>query len=292
MKLSVIDTETTGDGPQDQVCELGVVSVDHHGDDHVVVDSRWSTLLRPSVPVDPRARAVHHITDAELAGAWSMAEMLERRGIPELGIAQLATWQEGDPSPTMSTEMLVEIMVGHNLDFDARMLMQTELEAAAMPLPSRRICTWRCAMHLWQDAPSHKLQVLRYWLSLDEAFIRMPSVVPHRALFDANVCAALLLRMLTFNTVEELERLTTAPVLLTTVRFGEHEGRAWSQVPYSYLQWIVRQGPEQPRVDGRRKRGWDPDTLHTATHHMRLCEERWRQHAPPPEQGPGGGQRT
>lgn len=282
--LSIIDTETTGDGPTDQVLELAVVTIPQALYTGLPSEiARWTTLIRPTVPVDVRARAVHHVTDAMLADSWTMAELLERRGLPELRLPNDLI-DNGDGG--RGGELVV---VAHNLEFDQRMLRQSidpALRGGGSVEFSRKICTWRCAMHLWKDAPSHKLQVLRYWLGLDEDFIALRGTPhqPHRALYDANVCAALLLHMLTFNTVKHLEHLTSSPVLLGTVRFGEHEGKPWSQVPAGYLDWVIRGGPEKPRVEGRRKVGWDSDTLHTARHWRAVAAERWSR--PPP--APGG----
>jgi exodeoxyribonuclease X len=228
--VRVLDTETTGDGPTDQVCELAIVDVPGF--------RTFNTLVRPTVPMNVEARAVHHITDEELATAPPAEE------IPY----PFANW---------------EIVAAHNITFDARLMKQSN-----MPLPERRICTWRCSMHLWPDAPSYKNQVLRYWLDLEVPGLGGLSSVfaglyPHRALYDALVTGALVAKMLETHTVEELLLLTTEPVLLKTIRFGTHRGKLWEDVPDGYLRWILRQGQKKDDAD---EEGFDRDVIHTARH--------------------------
>lgn len=140
----------------------------------------------------------------------------------------------------------------HNAAFDRAHLPQ--LGTALEPLPW--ICTYRCAMHIWPEAPSHSNQTMRYFLDLEPDL--PPGLYPHRALYDTLVTAALLGRMLQNHTPEQLLRLTVEPVLQTKVRFGKHRGQPWSEVPSGYIDWLLRQSD------------LDPDTLHTARHYARL----------------------
>lgn len=217
--MIVIDTETTGLGEADQVIEFAAVWPGGHS----------HFLVRPTVPVNPEARAQHHITDRALAGA-----------------TDAPGWQphlEG-PLAEHGTPAF------HNAEFDMRLITQTWPEIAFAP----HICTYRCALHLWPDAPSHSNQVLRYWLGLDvdADLMRLP---PHRALPDAAVTYAILERMITERSEAELIALTQAPVVLHRVRFGKHVGQAWSEVPHDYLRWILKQN-------------FDRDVLHTALHYL------------------------
>lgn len=64
-RVVVLDTETTDlDG---QICELSIV--DAHGT--ILLD----TLIRPTCPITPAARAVHGIIDEDLAGAPTLAQL-------------------------------------------------------------------------------------------------------------------------------------------------------------------------------------------------------------------------
>jgi exodeoxyribonuclease X len=236
-ETTTIDTETTGMEPHDVVIEMAAVRRDWH----------YHFMVNPGdVPVVPEARAAHHITDAELAvcataEVW-LPTVMELTGRPD------------------------HVLVFHNAEFDTRMIQQTWPQIGGAP----HICTYRCSLQLWPDAPSHSNQVLRYWLSLHVEKTRLH---PHRALPDALVTHALVMRMiedlvygrnehvrlpdlpaeeLRDAAIERLVHLTTAPVVLHRVRFGKHQGLLWKDVPRDYLQWIIRQAD------------FDRDVLHTA----------------------------
>jgi exodeoxyribonuclease X len=228
MRIVVLDTETTGMKETDQVLELALVSWRHQNSPREK-DDRWSSLVRPTCPVSTGARAVHHVSDEELARAPTMEELLDRRGLPEFGL--LGRGQVHDSY----TEEAV-CVAAHNLAFDSRMLRQS---ARADVLPPLRICTYRCAMHLYPDSEDgHSNQVLRYHLGL-----KVPEVTnlpPHRALPDALVTAEVLKHMLRTHSPEELVALSTTPARLRTVRFGKYRGTLWKDVPSDYLEFILK----------------------------------------------------
>lgn len=263
--LAVVDTETTGMGPRDQVLELAIVTVGYNlvepperADGVVTVapwgntweEDQWHTLVRPTVPVTLGARATHHITDAMLAGEMSMEELMGRRGLPELDSA-------------------TTVFVAQNAEFDVRLLDQSGV-AVDNPV----ICTWRCAQHIWPGAPEgHSNQVLRYMLELDRLYgsLDLEGLPPHRALPDAVVTSRLLMYMLGTHSPEDLVRLTRTPITHQVCRFGKHEGKAWREVARvdpGYLRWIMDQGPKRT-VDGVEK-GFDEDMRHTVVY--------WQQH--------------
>jgi exodeoxyribonuclease X len=235
MRIAVLDTETTGMSETDEVCELAIVSWEQSRPDR---DDRWSSLVRPSCPVSLEARAVHHIGDEQLAESWTFAEMMEHRGLPELGLLGKDHVRDDYTSQTVC-------VAAHNIEFDRRMIQQS----CVVPLPERQICTWKCAMHLYPDAPSHSNQVLRYYLDVRVPLIK--SLPPHRALPDAVVTAAILKHILASHEVDELIELTKRPVMLKTVRFGKYRGSRWEDMEDGYLNWIL-------------SKDFDEDVRHTA----------------------------
>lgn len=225
--IVVLDTETTGtDAAVDSLLEVAWVPVvaGAEGWELVADGGPGDAFVEFVGEIPPEARAVHHIDPRQVSpGAPNCAP---RHSVVS---ALLQAEEPGDM-----------FYAAHNAKFDAGFLPE-------LTLPW--ICTYRCALHIWPDAPSHKNQVLRYWLDLQPREDLMAGLAPHRALYDTAVTAELLRRMLETNTPEELVRLTTTPVLLTTCRFGKHRGEPWADVPVSYLRWMRSNGVQSDDMD-------------------------------------------
>lgn len=213
MKIFVVDTETTGlDPATDRVVEIAAVGMSS-GENGWSIGDGARSLVNPRRPIPPEASAVHHILDADVANAPDMLEAIDR-------VLPLA-WQDS-----------VDVFVAHNARFDLGFL--------PMLKDKRWIDTYRCALHVWPDAPRHNNCTLFYWLGIP----RFEEARAHSALFDASVTARLLLRLLAERSVEELIALSTKLVVLKTCRFGKHAGTPWVDVPIDYLQWAAKQGFE------------------------------------------------
>lgn len=244
--ITVIDTETVGFEPPavgEGVVEFAAVRLG------AVEEPSWfHSLVKPTCPIEIQAMAAHHITEEMVASADSLESVLK----------------------PISND-ISGIYCAHNAAFDKKFLPAW--------LSSRRwICTWRCALHLWPDAPGHSNQVLRYYLGLKVQ--DMPEecgTSAHRALYDAWVTAKLLDHMLDTllecreefagktvdDAVNELLRLSTAPVLLKKIRFGKHAGTAFEDIDRGYLRWVVGQ------------KDMDADVLHTAQHWLNQGKKGW-----------------
>lgn len=253
MLMAIVDTETTGDDELAQVMDLAIVTVSAISPYPEV--GRWSTLVRPTVPCAIEARATHHITDAMVAEAWTFEEMMQRRGLEEFAGEEV-------------------LLVAHNLEFDRRMLVQS-LGAGGRDdaaLPRRGICTYRCARHVWPEAPRHSNQVLRYWLDLDaKADMDLASLPPHRALPDAVVTSRILMMLLRERTAEELVTLTTQPFLIPTCNLPKHRDKPWAEVARvdpSYMRWMLSQGSKRKDPATGKDTGFDEDTRYTLMHHL------------------------
>jgi DNA polymerase III epsilon subunit family exonuclease len=72
--IAALDLEMTGLDPvADRICEVGIVTgIGRHA------TARWSTLVRPEVPMGAGARAIHGISDAELAAASPFVDIAQR----------------------------------------------------------------------------------------------------------------------------------------------------------------------------------------------------------------------
>lgn len=212
-----IDFETTG--------------IPTETDKHAIVEIGWcdladgvlslpqSVLCDPGRPIPHEAMAVHHITDDMVKGATGNVGVL---GTPDFFVA-------------------------HNADYE-RQFIDTDVPF---------ICTYKVALRLWPDAPSHGLQFLRYELGLPAPeHVAMP---PHRAAPDAYLCAVLMQRILAFQgaNVEDMVRWSNGPALLPRIPFGKHRGAKWEDVPTDYLDWIVN------------KSDLDRDAKANAKHHLK-----------------------
>ena len=234
----VMDTETTGIDPAAcKVVELAWVLTDL-----TQVLAAGSTLVDPGCPIPPEASAVHHLVDADVAGAPSLdqaiTEMIQRLREERLGAHAFAA---------------------HNAAFDSAFLPSLK---EGRPW----ICTYRLARRLMPDSPAFGNQYLRYALKLDVPEAK--GLAAHRALADAYVTAALLRHLMRQvlegsgwpSEVDKFAAFLDQPMLLKTVGFGKHKGQPWSSVPRSYLTWMV--GPTGMT-------DLDVDTKHTAQFYLR-----------------------
>lgn len=227
MIILVLDTETSGFDPKDQaVVEIAGVTIP--GMDV------FSSLVAPGKHIPPEASAIHHLRDIDV------------RDAPHLPLAINMMLQ------TLEVRAGEYVVAAHNAAFDMSFIGQFLSRQGT-------ICTWKCAQHLYPDAPSYSNQTLRYYLGLDDMCRKALSapeihkdLVPHRALYDTIVTTVILLHMLEGKTPEELITLTNTPVLLKTVNFGKHRSLLWKDVPKDYLRWILREGT------------MNEDVLHTA----------------------------
>ena len=225
--IVITDTETTGTDPQvDRLVELAGVELS---------DKRpeFTTLVDPQRDIPPEAMAIHHITREE-----TLDQPVEHGAL-----LKMFTHFEDE----------IQVFAAHNAKVD-RAFLERILNGR---LGAHWICTYKCALVVWPDAPGHSNQVLRYWLKLKVDV--PPGLFPHRALYDCYVTREILRELLKHKSVAELIQISSGPVLLTKVTFGKHKGKLWSEVDYGYLKWCV--GP-QGLVDNE-------DALFTAQHYIK-----------------------
>ena len=92
------------------------------------------------------------------------------------------------------------------------------------------ICTYRCALRVWPDAPNHQNNTLRYWLKLPAD--RRRAEPTHRAGPDAYVTAYLLKALLNSASVEQLIHWSAEPALLARCTFGKHRNTLKVSMPF------------------------------------------------------------
>lgn len=221
--IYLVDLETTGVEEDARVVEVACEVLFPDGE--WLVSSR--EYVNPGVPIPATAKAIHHIDDHDVANAdpW---DVVAKRIVLEAGFDKVTHF------------------VAHNAAFERRFL------DPFVPAEIKWVCTMRCAKHIWPAAPGFSNQTLRYWLPGGPKNTDHRAMPPHRALPDLYVTRFILKSLLKEASLDELVRLTSAPVRLLTVGFGKHFGVPWGTVPSDYLAWVARQ-PDM-----------DPDVIHTA----------------------------
>lgn len=204
-----IDFETTGIDPK--TCEpVEVAVVEGSG-------KYQQQLIKPNNPIPPETSAVHHITDIDVVNApsWESVKKL---------LADYLTTSPGAPLP---------VLVAHNAEYERTILGDF--------VPVLWVCTYKCALRVWPDAPAHKNEVLRYWLGLGTNRGRSNDQHPHSALHDAEVTFLLLQELLKHATLQQLIEWTDQPAKLPHMPMGKHYKQPWHEIPAPYLTWCINQ---------------------------------------------------
>jgi DNA polymerase-3 subunit epsilon len=156
--FAVVDVETTGFDPlRDRIVEVAVVQADGGR-----IAGRWSSLVRPGIPIPPVAQATHGICDADVAEAPELWELL----------------------PTIEDLVAGRTIVAHHATFDRSFLWT---------LRRPWICTLELARRAYPSAPNHRLGTLVHHLGIGP---RLTSQRLHRAEADAEATAYLLMACL------------------------------------------------------------------------------------------------
>ena len=203
-----LDTETTGTGPGDRLCQIAFKT----GDGRVV-----NELFNPGMPISIDAMSIHHITN----------EMVQDKP-PFLNSRTWSRLQE-------LLDIDDNVMVAHNASFDVGMLKREHLN------PKNIVCTLKLAHYLDEEGaiPRFSLQYLRYYLNLNV------DATPHDALGDMLVLEALFKRIYTKivdnfgdDSTQKMIEISNKPILYRRMPYGKHRGLKMDIVPVDYLQWL------------------------------------------------------
>ena len=234
IRIRVVDLETTGlTATEHAPCEVGCVDLEtaNLGDERVwscARNEKVSGLCNPQRLMPPEASAIHHIVDDDVMDTkdWKTA------------LRELAAHRPE-----------ADIYAAHNAKFEQLWITQDYTQDKPW------ICTYKCALRLWPDAPGHSNQTLRYWRNLIQIeavpHIRAFANQTHRALPDAYVTSWLLREMLKETSLEQLIAWSNEPALLPRIHFGQHRGKKWSEIESGFLNWVLA-------------RDFDEDVMHTA----------------------------
>lgn len=223
--IRVIDFETSdAEPPEAKVIEMGWCDIRRSDDGRWSVGSPASCLCGAEA-IAPGARSVHHISPGEIADAPPFSHALVWGGLATDG---------GD------------VVAAHNAEFEGKFWGE----------PQRPVlCTYKAALRVWPEAPSHSNGALRYWLE-DQGLIELDHALTqpaHRAAPDAYVTAHILVALLNHATAQEMVTWTKEPRLLPTCPIGEWRGKPWSEVDGGFLQWMVNKPVEADLVWNARR---------------------------------------
>ena len=132
MIFRVLDYETTGFAEDEKAEVIEIGTTDLVADDENESDDlgrSWQTFVKPTGPIPPETRAVHHITDAEVADARTFQDL------------------SGGIFDGLEPD---DILVAHNADFEKHFTPASD---------HRWIDTYKVALVAWPDAPGHSNQV-------------------------------------------------------------------------------------------------------------------------------------
>ncbi|MGB7406433.1 MAG: 3'-5' exonuclease [Pacificimonas sp.] len=234
--IRTVDLETTGSAPPaHNVCEIGWQDLEPDGDGvWQVTASGGAFLVDPERPIPSVTQSVHHIVDEDVVGA--------------------PRWRDAAPEVLQRDGGFVAL-VAHRATFEKRFCTAQLTRSASW------ICTWKCALRLWPNAPSFSNQNLRYWRK-PEGLDRAKGLPVHRAFPDAYVTAHHVRDMLAEASVEQLIEWTELPGLLPRIPYGSDRGTGFDELSDDRLQFYLKDRNEDVRYSARmalQRRIGDPE---------------------------------
>lgn len=209
--VRVVDIETSGlpEDEQHAICEMGWVDLDLA---KMTIGNPVTFLVNPGHKIPPHVRAVHHISDADVAGAMR----------PDQALTQLFKGLGEN-----------DVLAAHKADFEQAFIGGTK----------RWVCTLKCAYRAWPELVSHSNQAIRYALGFDDRswFDSLAAMPPHRSLPDAYTTAHILRDLLDLRPLDRLIEISLEPGFLPRMPIGKHHGMKFAEVPTDYLEWCVKQ---------------------------------------------------
>lgn len=219
MKIVFFDTETTGNGPKDFLCQLAIME---RGAGTPIVD----TIYKPPVPIPFECSAIHHISNKMVADRPAFKDAPE--------YAEIKALLESDDT----------ICIAHNASFDDQILKNDDIVIKNL------LCTFKTIRELDTESrfAMHKLQYLRYALDIEldvaahEAFA---DVLVLEQLFEYELKEA----MTKWNcdeatAIARMIAITAEPLAIKTINFGKYNGKTIAEVAsidIGYLSWLLDQ---------------------------------------------------
>lgn len=219
-KLLFLDTETTGNLPEDRLCQIC----------YKIGDTLINEFYKPPVPITIESMAVHHITTKMVADKPAFIDSPEFHQLNKL-------FADG------------VIFVAHNAKFDISMVEKEGLSV------DKFIDTYRVARHLDEEGkiPSYRLQYLRYLLGIEieaNAHDAMGDVLVLEQLFERLLKKIMEKENLSRDTaIDQMIDISSKPVLFKYINFGKYKNSSLDEVVQkdaAYLRWLLDQKKQNP----------------------------------------------
>lgn len=213
--LIFLDTETTGTGSQDRICQVA----------YKFLGQESEALFKPPLPIEVAAMAVSHITNRMVVDKEPFKNSPMQQALAEI----------------FSEE---HIFVAHNAQFDVEMLRKEGL-AVAQTIDTLKVAQ---ALDMEGVVPKYSMQYLRYYYDLV-----VENAPAHDALGDIRVLEKLFdffydQMLVTLKDEQkvliEMMAISARPVLIKRFNFGKYMGWKVSEVlaeNKNYLAWLFNQ---------------------------------------------------
>lgn len=204
-----LDTETTSAESTRGVCEVGWIITD---DQFNILDT-VEALIDPEQMISPSASGIHGLVNADVENSPTLSEF----------------FSSDDPSCYGRKLPGDLVMLGHRISFDRETIgpyVDGDIQEA---------CSLRWARRVYPEADDHKLSTLIYALGLPR------SAGAHRVLADVMSAYHLTKHICdrTGLTLRQYAEASQEPFLVPVMPMGKHKGEPISEVPKSYLRWML-----------------------------------------------------
>lgn len=187
MRFAVLDFETTGSQPNDEIIQIGLVILGHD----LKIEHEYHTLVRPTVPIPEFISQLTGITEEDVKDAPDIDDAMTGL-VPLLGDV---------------------VLVGHNVAFDYQFLCRALEQTGYLPFTGRILDTIELLRILFPSLPSFQLGSVSHEMGIVHDR-------PHQADSDARATADIFIRCL--EAIDQLPLLTLQRVVDV---FGDQEER-------------------------------------------------------------------
>lgn len=245
----VLDVETTGVDDDSDIIEFSA-SFPVGPDDSIDEVYNYTTRFKPTHDVPPEASAIHFIVTEDLTEDILYSEKY---------------------SEFYPLFELKQYYVGHNVQFDRRMLQKNTIkhlknvEIPELDDDKRWICTLRLAKKLFAEDPEFKNLTLSFlWFKFELYKTCTRKIVPHSAQDDVYMTYRVLSHLVNIainrglidknqEIGSQLIKFSNSPVIYSTMTIGKHKGWLMEDVPMNYFEFMIDKmdimNPEMPNFD-------------------------------------------